>query len=348
MESEMKIFYSPSHIMHHPPFEVLDGGEKSQSFEIPDRVENVIHLLRQKNWAEILAPSDYGLDAILEVHDQGYLEFLQTAFQLWTAGVVNYEHMALTPATFSPGGIRRVPQSILGKAGYYMMDLSAPIGAETFQAALWSAYCSLSGAEALVTGEKSAFALCRPPGHHAGKANCGGYCYLNNSAIAAHWLSRKCRVAILDIDYHAGNGTQEIFYNRRDVLTVSLHADPALEYPYYSGYADETGEGAGKGFHLNIPLPFELDDAGYLGALQTALSRINDFEPGFLVISLGMDIFMDDPLGKFKITSQGIRQIGRNIAESAIPTLIVMEGGYDLESIGYNFITFLENFIDQS
>jgi len=344
----MKIFYSPSHIMHHPPFEVLEGGEKSPSFEIPGRVENVMLLLKQKNWAEIVAPSDHGLDPILAVHDQGYVEFLQTAFQLWTAGVVNYEHMALTPATFPPGAHRRVPQSILGKAGYYMMDLSAPIGAETYNAALQSAYCALSGAEALVNGEKSTFALCRPPGHHAGKATCGGYCYLNNSAIAANWLSRNSRAAILDIDYHAGNGTQEIFYSRRDVLTISLHADPALEYPYYSGYADETGEGEGKGFHLNIPLPFGLDDAGYLAALQTALSRINDFEPGFLVTSLGMDIFMDDPLGKFKITSQGIKQIGRNIAETGIPTLIVMEGGYDLESIGHNFITFLENFIDQS
>ena len=267
----MKIFYSPSHIMHHPPFEVLDGGEKSRSYEIPERVENVIHLLRQKNWAEILAPSDYGLDPILEVHDQEYVEFLQSAFQIWTSGVANYEHMALTPATFPLGGNRRIPNSILGKAGYYMMDLSAPIGAETYRAALQSAYCALSGAEALVIGEKSAFALCRPPGHHAGKANCGGYCYLNNSAIAANWLSRNGRVAILDIDYHAGNGTQEIFYDRRDVLTISLHADPAVEYPYYSGYADEIGEGEGKGFHLNIPLPFELDDAGYLAALQYRL-----------------------------------------------------------------------------
>jgi acetoin utilization deacetylase AcuC-like enzyme len=344
----MKSFYSAKHIKHNPPFEVLDGGEKSPSFEIPERVENIVRQLRQTNWAEILPPSDFGLEPILEVHDQGYVEFLKTAFPLWTAGVVNYEHMALIPATFPPGGHRRVPQSILGKAGYYMMDLSAPIGAETFQAALWSAYCSLSGAEALLTGEKSAFALCRPPGHHAGKANCGGYCYLNNSAIASHKLSKKGRVAILDIDYHAGNGTQEIFYNRRDVLTISLHADPALEYPYYLGYADETGDGEGEGFHLNIPLPFKMDDAGYLAVLRTATSRISDFEPGFLVISLGMDIFMDDPLGKFKITSQGIGQLGRNIAELEIPTLIVMEGGYDLESIGYNFITFLENFIDQS
>jgi acetoin utilization deacetylase AcuC-like enzyme len=228
-----------------------------------------------------------------------------------------------------------------------MMDLSAPIGAETYPAALQSAYCSLSGAEALLSGEQTSFAACRPPGHHAGRANCGGYCYLNNSSIAANWLSRHNKVAILDIDYHAGNGTQEIFYERSDVLTLSLHADPAEEYPYYSGYSDEIGNGRGEGYHLNIPLPFGTSDVSYVEALHQAIARIESFNPGFLVVSAGMDIYKDDPLGKFKITCDGIHQIGSDIAKLRLPTLIVMEGGYDLGSIGKNFLTFMENFIEQ-
>ena len=342
----MKIYYSPAHVNHHPPFEILDGGEKSHSYEVPDRVENIVSLLRQKTWSEIIEPGQFGLDPILAIHDEGYLEFLQTAFQLWTAGENNYEHVALIPATFPPGGMRRIPQSILGKAGYYMMDLSAPIGAETYQAALQSAYCSLSGAEALLSGDHSSVALCRPPGHHAGKANCGGYCYLNNSSIAASWLSQRAKVAILDIDYHAGNGTQEIFYERDDVLTISIHADPAEEYPYFAGYADEVGYGRGEGFHLNIPLPFGTGDVSYVEAFQQALAKIKSFNPGFLVVSAGMDIYKDDALGKFKISRDGIHRIGSDIAKLRLPTLVVLEGGYDLDSIGENFLTFVENFID--
>jgi acetoin utilization deacetylase AcuC-like enzyme len=343
----MKIYYSQTHMHHHPPFEILDGGEKSYSYEVPDRVENILMLLRQQTWAEIVEPDQFGLDSILAVHDEGYLEFLQSAFQIWTAGEKNYEHVALIPATFPPGGMRRIPRSILGQAGYYMMDLSAPIGAETYHAALHSAFCSLSGAEALLSGDRSSVALCRPPGHHAGKANCGGYCYLNNSSIAANRLSRHNKVAILDIDYHAGNGTQEIFYDRDDVLTISIHADPAEEYPYFAGYSDEIGKGRGEGFHLNIPLPFGTSDVSYVEALRHAITRIESFNPGFLVVSAGMDIYKDDPLGKFKITREGIHQIGKEIANLRLSTLIVLEGGYDLESIAANFITFSDNFINQ-
>jgi acetoin utilization deacetylase AcuC-like enzyme len=343
----MKIYYSQTHANHNPPFEILDGGEKSHSYEVPDRVENILLLLRQQTWAEIVEPDQFGLVPILAVHDEGYLEFLQTAFHIWTAGEKNYEHVALIPATFPLGRMRRIPRSILGKAGFYMMDLSAPIGAETYQAALQSAYCSLSGAEALLSGDRCSVALCRPPGHHAGKANCGGYCYLNNSSIAANWLSRHKKVAILDIDYHAGNGTQEIFYERDDVLTLSIHADPAEEYPYFSGYSDEIGKGRGKGFHLNIPLPFGTSDVGYVEALYQAITRIESFKPGFLVVSAGMDIYKGDPLGKFKITREGIHQIGKEIANLRLPTLIVMEGGYDMESIGENLLTFTGSFIDQ-
>jgi acetoin utilization deacetylase AcuC-like enzyme len=340
----MKIFYSESHQAHYPPFEILDGGEKSQSFEIPDRVEQILYSLGKTKWAEIYPPVDFGLDPILAIHDQAYVDFLRTAFDLWTAEEPNYEHSALTPATFPPGGLRRIPKSVLGKAGYYMMDLSAPIGMRTYQAALQAVNCSLSGAQDLKSGSKAVFALCRPPGHHAGKANCGGYCYLNNASIAANWLSQFGNVALLDIDYHAGNGTQDIFYERKDVFSLSIHANPEYEYPYYAGYLDETGRGEGSGFHKNFPLSFGTDDDQYINTLEKALVLIHNFKPAYLVLSTGMDIALGDPLGKFKITQDGIRRIGKNIAALKIPTLAVMEGGYNLVDLGENVVTLLSEF----
>jgi len=340
----MKVFYSDTHRAHNPPFEVLDGGEKSPSFEVPERAERVLSALGQTGWAEISRPDDFGLDPILAVHSPDYIDFLQTAYQLWVAEDMNYEHLALTPATFSIGNFRRKPSSILGRAGYYMMDLSAPIGPGTWQAALQSAYCALSGASALLAGEKSTFALCRPPGHHAGKENCGGYCYLNNAAIAANWLGQHGSVALLDIDYHAGNGTQEIFYERSDVSSISIHADPEMEYPYYAGYADEIGKGAGEGFHRNFPLPSGVGDAGYLAVLGEALDLIRLYKPAFLVLSLGMDICKGDPLGKFNITQNGIQPIGKAIADLHIPMLAVLEGGYNLDELGESILVFLSNF----
>lgn len=224
------------------------------------------------------------------------------------------------------------------------MDLSAPIVAGTYKAALASANCALSAAEAVSKGERAAFALCRPPGHHAGKANCGGYCYLNNAAIAANWLSSKGRVAVLDIDYHAGNGTQDIFYEHADVLSISIHADPDFEYPHFSGYADERGAGAGLGFHHNFPLPAGTDDAAYLATLEIALGHIRAFEPGYLVVSAGMDIYADDPLGKIKVTTKGIGEIGKRIASPGLPTTIVFEGGYNNDALARNVLALLEAF----
>jgi acetoin utilization deacetylase AcuC-like enzyme len=225
-----------------------------------------------------------------------------------------------------------------------MFDLSAPIMGGTYRAALGSANCALNGARAIAEGERSAFALCRPPGHHAGKTFCGGYCYLNNAAIAANWLSAVGKVALLDIDYHAGNGTQDIFYERGDVLTISIHADPDAEYPAFCGYADETGSGQGSGLHRNFPLPAGTDDIRYLSVLGEALNLIKSFAPAFLVLSAGMDIYSGDPLGEFKVTREAIRQVGERLAALELPTLIVMEGGYNNEALGENVATLLENF----
>jgi acetoin utilization deacetylase AcuC-like enzyme len=196
----------------------------------------------------------------------------------------------------------------------------------------------------VTSSSQSAFALCRPPGHHAGRANCGGYCYINNAAVAANWLSARGPVALLDVDYHAANGTQDIFYERRDVLTISIHADPAHEYPHFCGYADETGAGAGAGRHRNFPLPAGTDDPGYFAALDQALSIIRGSALAYLVLSIGMDIYEADPLGKFRITRDGIREIGRRIAGLGLPSVIVMEGGYNNNALGENVVAMLEPF----
>ncbi len=343
----MNVYYSETHRQHHPPFEIYDGGDKIPTFEVPARMDRILETLRPDPRFNILPPEDFGLDPILAVHDTGYIDYLRTAFDEWQKEPDGYDKTALIPASFPPGGWRgHVPTSILGRAGYYTMDLAAPLVAGTFAAARDSAYCALSGAKDMLQADiHSSFALCRPPGHHAGRANCGGYCYINNAAVAANWLSQHGKVAILDIDYHAGNGTQDIFYERADVLTISIHADPNFEYPHYVGFADETGAGAGKGFHRNFPMPFGADDTLYLQNLSEACGLVTNFQPRFLVISAGMDIYGEDPLGRIRVSTAGIGKIGAKIARLNIPTLVVMEGGYNTAALGTNILALLENFL---
>jgi acetoin utilization deacetylase AcuC-like enzyme len=340
----MLIFYTDLHRLHNPPFELFDGGQHMPYLENPDRMEHILSTCKERDWAEIREPEDFGLDPILAVHDRDYVDFLRTAYEEWTQVKTDYEKTALLPATFPPRGWSHRPKSLLGRAGYYMFDLSAPIMGGTYPAALGSVNCALSGAKAIANGARSAFALCRPPGHHAGKSFCGGYCYLNNAAIAANWLSAAGKVAILDIDYHAGNGTQDIFYERGDVLTISIHADPDGEYPAFCGYADETGAGQGSGLHRNFPLPAGTGNTRYLSALDEALGVIKSFAPAYLVLSAGMDLYEGDPLGTFKVTQEGIRQIGKRVSALNLPTLIVMEGGYNNSALGQNITTLLNNF----
>jgi acetoin utilization deacetylase AcuC-like enzyme len=226
-----------------------------------------------------------------------------------------------------------------------MMDLSACIVAGTYQAALSSANCALSAAQFTAENSSSAFALCRPPGHHAGKDYAGGYCFINNASVVANWLSSKGKVALLDIDYHAGNGTQDIFYERNDVLTISIHADPDFEYPHYIGFADESGAGAGLGFHKNFPLTAGTTDVEYLSALDEALGMIKKFAPKHLVVSAGMDTFDGDPLGKFKVSRGGFAEIGKRISALDLPAAIIMEGGYANKALGENVVALLEQFV---
>jgi acetoin utilization deacetylase AcuC-like enzyme len=349
----MKIYYSETHRKHDPPFEVFDGGKRAPYLENPDRMDRILAALDKRDWTEMIEPADFGLDPILAVHDQNYIRFLASAWTEWLASdseaAASPETHAFLPATFALRRAPRAPGALLGKAGYYMMDLSACIVEGTYIAALASANCALSAAEHIssstVNRPQSVFALCRPPGHHAGKDYAGGYCFINNAAVAAHWLSAKGKAAILDIDYHAGNGTQDIFYERKDVLTISLHGDPDYEYPHFIGFADEAGAGAGLGFHRNFPLPAGTDDAHYLSALDEALAMIRNFEPNYLVVSAGMDTFEGDPLGRFKVTRNGFTEIGKRIAKLNLPSVIIMEGGYANEALGENIVTLLEQFL---
>lgn len=345
----MKIFYSETHRQHEPPFEVFDGGLRVPYLENPDRMHRILNALRDVDWADMHAPTDFGLDPLLAVHDSEYLDFLASAWTEWLATHPK-DPSTLLPATFALRRHPHKPKSLLGRAGYYIMDLSGCIVAGTYEAALASANCALSAAESVANGESAAFGLCRPPGHHAGKDYAGGYCFINNAAVAANWLSQKARsqkgrVAVLDVDYHCGNGTQDIFYDRDDVLTISIHADPNHEYPSYMGYADERGAGQGLGFHHNFPLPAGTDDDAYLKTLEQALQNIREFDPKYLVISAGMDIYADDPLGTIKVTTAGIGEIAEQIASLKIPTTIIMEGGYANEMLGKNMLEFLLPFV---
>jgi acetoin utilization deacetylase AcuC-like enzyme len=339
----MKIYYSETHRRHDPPFEVFDGGLRTPYLENPARMDRIVGALGKTDWAEFQAPADFGLDPIRAVHDRDYVDFLASAWTEWL-GSNPKDSSVLLPATFALRRSPKRPSSLLGRAGYHMMDLSACIVEGTFDAALTSAHCALSAAQSILEGDRSAFALCRPPGHHAGKNYAGGYCFINNASVATHWLSAHGRVALLDVDYHCGNGSQDIFYDRDDVLTVSIHADPDFEYPHFIGHANERGAGRGLGFHHNLPLPAGTSDDTYLSTVDRALEIIQGYKPDFLVISTGMDVYGGDPLGTFKLTTPGIGGIGKRIASLSLPSVIIMEGGYNNEALGDNIAVFLGEF----
>jgi len=339
----MKVFYSTTHFAHCPRYYFPEGSERELFYETPRRAECVLAALWQTGWAEIVPPQDFGLEPILTVHSARYLDYLRTAYSEWEL-YSPIERQAFIPSSFTVDRQEALAGNVPEQAGFFKMHLQVPITSGTYAAALAAAQCAISGAQTLTQGQRSVFSLCRPPGHHAGREMCGGFCFLNNAAIAAQWLSALGRVAILDIDFHAGNGTQAIFYERADVLTVSLHADPAREYPHYAGNADETGAGPGAGYHRNFLFPAGTGDVLYLRTLAQALDLIVQFEPIHLVVSAGMDIYKDDPLGDFAITRQGIAGIGRAIASLNLPTLVVMEGGYAVEALGENVVSLLETF----
>lgn len=327
---------------HAPPGFVV-AGRLQPSPERPERIDMLLEGLATLG-AEPVAPPPITLADAGTVHTERYLAFLETVVERWARlpGASDYPLPNIHALGRSSLPEPAYPDSIIGQVGYHCGDGSAPILPDTLPAALGAAASALHGARLLVGGERLVYALCRPPGHHAAADVAAGFCYLNNSALAAEALVRAGkRVAILDVDVHHGNGTQAIFYDRADVLTVSLHADPARFYPFFWGYAGETGRGPGEGFNLNLPLPRGTGDAAYLDALGTALDRIRHFGPSALVVAAGLDAAVDDPFQGFAVTTGGFEAIGAAIRRLGLPVLAVQEGGYPSPSLGANLAALL-------
>ena len=337
--------FSPDHVLRNPRTE-LYGGELVPPHESPQRAQIVLERIQTQRLGEVIAPARFGLAPLLRVHEPGYVEFLTQAWSEWVAAGNRGE--AIPDCWPARRMWQRCPTSITGKLGYYAMAGETSISEGTWQAAAAAADVALTAATKLDAGARAAFALCRPPGHHAARDLYGGYCFLNNAAIAAQSMrdAGAARVAILDVDFHHGNGTQDIFYERADVLYVSLHGDPADAFPYFSGYRDETGREAGAGANLNLPLPPGTEFIVWQEALRTALARIASFGAEALVVSLGVDTFAQDPISFFRLQSADFLTYGRMIGACALPTLFVLEGGYAVGEIGINVVNVLTAFED--
>lgn len=306
-------------MVHAPSYEIYDG-ERSSYPEVPDRIETIATVLRKYRQHTFVSPKQFDQKYIEAVHHKNYLRYLRKR-----------SDVLKTDSNFFPS--------------YFMTDTYAPMTSGTFSAAKEAADIVLTGASFLVQGEKLVYSLCRPPGHHADASSMGGYCYINNAAVAAQFLSQKGRAAILDIDYHHGNGTQHMFYDRSDILYVSLHADPSRKYPYISGFRDEIGIGEGKGYNKNYSLPLHTSGNIYRSTLKKGLKYIQKFIPDFLIVSAGFDTYMHDPIGGFKLEVSFYQKIGQDIASLSLPTLLIQEGGYcvkDLGKIAEQFVLGLE------
>jgi acetoin utilization deacetylase AcuC-like enzyme len=334
----MRCFWDERQRAHAPAAEFFNGALHPAA-EHPGRVDAILAAIGRTE-----TPEDFGEAPLLRVHTPEYLAFLKTAFHDWRA--LGRDGDAF-PYTFPIVGRRPLRLSrIDALLGQYSFDTSTPVGEGSWTASYLGAQTALGGLGAVLGGERSAFAFCRPPGHHAGADYMGGYSYLSNAAIAAEGAlaAGKSRVAILDIDYHHGNGTQDIFWRRGEVFFASIHADPATDYPYYWGHADEVGEGEGEGATLNLPLPRGTRLPAFERALAQALDRIAAFGADLLICSYGADTYAHDPISHFSIETEDYRVIARRIAGLGLPTLIVMEGGYAVEALGANVASFLSGF----
>jgi acetoin utilization deacetylase AcuC-like enzyme len=338
----MLTIYTDEHRLQDAKAE-LYNGRMVPAFEMPRRADYIIGRVREAKLGEVAPPRRFGKAPLARVHSADFIDFLAGAWEAWVDE--NGEIEALPGSWPAPGMRRILPEKIGAKLGYYSFDAGTPITSGTWRAASSAADVALT-AQAELAGRGAAFALCRPPGHHAGRDFYGGYCFLNNAAIAAQACVDQgaARVAVLDVDYHHGNGTQAIFYDRADVFFLSLHGHPAQEYPYFLGYADETGDGPGEGFNANYPLRWGTGWADYAEALRRAAARIRAYGPDAVVVSLGVDTFKADPISKFKLESEDYLKIGAAIAGLGRPTLFVMEGGYAVEEIGINAVNVLLGF----
>lgn len=337
----MQIVYSSDHEKHQPRTFIRRGAVVANP-EIAARATTLLEAVRDAGHA-IVAPDDYGAGPREAVHGKDYLHFLATIHAGWQrlAGAAE----EVVPNIHPGRHMSHRPVGLAGLVGYHAADTACPIGAGTWEAAVASANVAVHAAALVLGGERAAYGLCRPPGHHAYGDQAGGFCYLNNAAIAAQHLRLTLgRVAILDVDVHHGNGTQGIFYQRPDVFFASLHADPSDYYPFFAGYADERGAGAGFGANLNLPLAPGSGDREVLAALDRGLAAIAEFAPDALVVSLGFDASEHDPLGVLKVTSEGFAAMARRIESAGLPTVLIQEGGYMSAVLGCNLAEFLAAF----
>ncbi len=342
----MIVLFSSQHAQHCPVYEFF-RGERVPCFETPARAEFVRGELLARGH-RLIAPTADSRRLLAMVHAERYLAFLESAWTQWLALDPSNADRQPFPSVWPVRTLRSdaEPVDFVAKLGLYSMDNGTPLSAGTWAAARAAADAAVTAAELLAGGERAAFCATRPPGHHAGFDFMGGYCFLNNAAIAAQALRAKGwgRVAVLDVDYHHGNGTQAIFYDRSDVLFVSIHGDPRTEYPFYSGYADETGAGEGLGFNRNLPLPAGTEAEAWFAALDEACALIRRQRADALVVSLGLDTFVGDPISTFKLQSGDYPRLGDRLARLGLPTVFVLEGGYAAAELGINAANVVDGF----
>ena len=319
---EIALIVNSGHDIHH----VKDRGY----VEAPVRLSTILHQIEKTGLFARIEPRRMPEKHIKEVHDKKYVDYLHEASASLPLGKSIY------PIIFPIRNLSRPPKDVELQVGYYCMDTFTPLNHNAYLAARGAVDCALSGAEELIGGYSLAYALVRPPGHHAERRAFGGFCYFNSSAVAANYLSRYGRVAVLDVDFHHGNGTQDIFYHRADVLTISIHGDPHFAYPHFAGFTYERGMGEGEGFNINYPLPEQTSVERYQRTLADALRRIKKFRPAYLVLALGLDTAKDDPTGTWTLRARDFEENGRLIGALKLPTLVVQEGGYRTRTLGTN------------
>lgn len=342
----MKIVFSPDHVNHNTQTE-LSGGQLVSPYECASRMDYVSQAVAEYNIGEIVAPRSFPRTHVEKIHAKDYLEFLDSCWHEWQAAGMKGEAMpTVWPSRSMPS--THIPKDIDGKIGYYALAGETAISANTAQSAWLAANIALTAADYLVQGEKCAFAQARPPGHHASKDQYGGYCFINNAAVAAQYLLDNGfeKVALMDVDFHHGNGTQAIFYDREDVFFSSIHGDPFDAFPHFLGHAEECGEGEGTGYNLNHPLPPGTPYAVWAEKLAESIAAFKHYGADVLVVSLGLDTFENDPISFFKIKTEEYLQMGQQLASLGLPTVFIMEGGYAVEDIGYNTANVLKGYLD--
>ena len=338
----MYTFFHPEQLLHCPQT-YLSRGQMRVPQEVPERAACMLQAVKELGFS-VRQPEDFGMQPLLAVHSIAYLRFLEAAHRRWKDLPADWGDEVMSNVYVrEPNALK----GILAEAAYYLADGSCPLGASTWRSAYWSAQSAVAGARALLSGSRTAYALCRPPGHHARVDAAGGFCYLNNAAIAAQVLREHYqRIVVLDTDMHHGQGIQEIFYDRDDVFYISIHGDPTNFYPAVSGFEEERGTGKGLGYNLNLPMPHQSSEAVFFDRLQTSIAAIRGFEPDALVLALGFDIYKEDPQAQVAVSSEGFHRLAQEINALGVPTLVVQEGGYHLETLGVNLTQFFKGMAD--